>query len=174
MSILTPLFTALMAAGSYIRIPLGVVPITIQSLFMFMAPLLLKPKEAVKSVLLYLFLGTIGLPIFSTGGGIAALIGPTGGFLLGMIPSVIAGSLLSSRKKDSVAWNILVVIVMEVVLYAFGIVWLMMKLRISFKAAMTIGCAPFIVGDVIKMLTAASTAVRLYPEIRNMEKDIEA
>ena len=89
MKILVPLFTALLAAGAYIQIPVPPVPITMQTLFVFLMGLLLGWKQGLASFMLYLFLGIIGLPIFTSGGGIAAATGPTAGYLWGMLPAIL-------------------------------------------------------------------------------------
>ena len=102
-SVLVALFAALAAAGAFIKIPMVPVPMTLQTLFALLAATCLPPLMAISSIAIYLFLGAIGLPIFTGGGGIGAMIGPTGGFLVGMLPSVAAGALvmqtLSSRPR---------------------------------------------------------------------------
>ena len=77
---------ALLAVASYITIPLGPVPFTLQTLVIAMLPVALGGRDAVVTVALYLLLGALGLPVFSGfSGGIAALVGPTGGFLWGFL-----------------------------------------------------------------------------------------
>ena len=77
---------ALIAVLSQISIPLGPVPFTLQTLAIGLLATLYKPKEATLSVVLYLLLGAIGLPVFAGGsGGFQALFGATGGFLWAFI-----------------------------------------------------------------------------------------
>ena len=64
------LFTALIAAGAFIKIPVPVVPFTLQYLFTMLAGLLLGSKRGTISVVAYMLLGLAGLPIFSEGGGL--------------------------------------------------------------------------------------------------------
>lgn len=169
MNILIPLFTALVAAGAFIKIPLGAVPITLQTLFCFLMALLLNPKSSLISISLYLFIGAIGLPIFTTGGGLAALLGPTGGFLLAMLPATVLGSTLASKRRDSILYNVCVLLLMEVVIYVIGVPFLMFKLNLSFKAAMIAGCVPFLPGDALKIVIASISAKYLYPECKKLE-----
>ena len=82
---LIALFTALTAAGAFIRIPIPMVPFTLQFLFTTLAGLLLGAKRGALSVLCYLILGLIGLPIFSDGGGIFYVLQPTFGYLIGFL-----------------------------------------------------------------------------------------
>ena len=117
MIMLISLFTALVAAGAFIRIPMFPVPMTLQTLFIFLAALLLPPLSSFSSLLIYIVLGAIGLPIFTSGGGLAALLGPTGGFIFGFMLSAPVGSLLAKKKRDSILWNVVVLLVMEVVIY---------------------------------------------------------
>ena len=98
--VLIALFAALIAVGAFIRIPLPPVPITLQTLFTLVAALLLPLPVSISSVLVYLFLGIIGLPIFTSGGGLAAVTGPTGGYLIGLIPAVIIGGLMVRSEKE--------------------------------------------------------------------------
>ena len=90
--VLVALFAALIAAGAFIKIPLVPVPVTLTTLFVLLAALCLSPLMALSSIVVYLFLGGIGLPIFTSGGGLAAMLGPTGGYLFGMIPAALFGN----------------------------------------------------------------------------------
>lgn len=165
MTIFTALFTALIAAGSFIKVPIGAVPVTLQTLFVFMAGLLLPPLNASLSVLVFIVLGAVGLPIFTSGGGIAALLSPTGGFIFGFLLAALAGSLLAKHRHDSILYNVLVVLVMEVIVYLIGIPWLKIKLSTTWTAAFTIGLVPFIAGDAVKIAVAAVSSKILYPEV---------
>ena len=99
-TVVTALFTALVAAGAFIRIPMVPVPMTLQTFFALVAAACLPPTMATVSMLVYLFLGTVGLPIFTAGGGLAALLGPTGGYLIGLVPAVLAGSLVMKTSSS--------------------------------------------------------------------------
>lgn len=170
MTILVPLFTALVAAGAFIKIPLGAVPITLQTLFCFLAALLLSAKYSTLSIALYLFLGAIGLPIFTSGGGFAALFGPTGGFLLGMLPAVCVGSLMASKKRGNILYNICVLLVMEVFIYGIGVPYLAISRSMPMQKALMAGLVPFIPGDILKIAIAAISAKYLYPECEKLKQ----
>lgn len=96
---------ALIAVLSQISIPLGPVPFTLQTMAIGLLATLYKPKEATLSVVLYLLLGAIGLPVFAGGsGGFQALFGATGGFLWAFI---LYGLLTSSlANMHSSYWTI--------------------------------------------------------------------
>ena len=78
------LAVAIMAVSAWVTVPLGPVPFTLQMFAITFAIVMLSPKECMAAIVLYLALGAIGLPVFSgMSGGIAKLMGPTGGFLWG-------------------------------------------------------------------------------------------
>ena len=83
----TALLAALTAAGAFMRIPMGYSSVTLQYLFTAMAGLLLGRKWGALSQFVYVFLGLVGLPIFTMGGGFGYVFQPTFGFLLGLIPA---------------------------------------------------------------------------------------
>jgi biotin transport system substrate-specific component len=89
MTVYASLMAALIAAGAYMALPIGPVPIVLQNLFVFLSGLLLGPRWGVASIGVYLMAGALGLPVFAGGvGGIGRFAGPTGGYLLGYLPAV--------------------------------------------------------------------------------------
>lgn len=173
MIMLISLFTALVAAGAFIRIPMFPVPMTLQTLFIFLAALLLPPLSSFSSLLIYIVLGAIGLPIFTSGGGLSALLGPTGGFIFGFMLSAPVGSLLAKKKRDSILWNVVVLLAMEVVIYVVGIIWLKVKLDTTWAKAIATGLTPFIVGDAVKIACAAICGKLLYPETLKLRAKLD-
>lgn len=168
MIILTALFTALISAGAFIKIPMIPVAMTLQTLFVFLTGLLLPFKWATLSVALYIVLGAIGLPVFTSGGGLAALLAPSGGFIFGFLLSVVVGSLLMQKNHSSILYNLIVVIIMELLTYLIGIPWLKIKLATTWAKAFSVGLVPFIIGDCVKMVVAALSAKPLYPELEKL------
>jgi len=80
------LFGALTAMGALISIPLQPVPVTLQTLFLYLAGSLLGGGLGALSQTVYIMLGVIGLPVFSGGkAGLGVLMGPTGGYLVGFV-----------------------------------------------------------------------------------------
>ena len=119
------LLAALTAVGAYIAIPVGPVPIVLQSLFILLSGLLLGSVWGVAGVGIYLLAGAFGLPVFAAGtGGIARFIGPTGGYLVGFLPAVYIVGLISERKKQSALMDIIAMLCGTLIIYACGVSWL--------------------------------------------------
>lgn len=163
MTVLTVLFTALMAVGASIRIPIGPVPIATTSFFVLTAGLVLGPAWGFAATVLYLFLGAAGFPVFTGGGGALLLTGPTGGYLLGYcVAAVVTGLLATNRLRTgseisaAVARNIIALLAGTLCIYLFGVVQLKLVMDLSWSQAVGMGILPFLVGDGIKIAAAAS------------------
>ena len=94
------LFTALIAVGALIKIPIPVVPFTLQFLFTTLAGLLLGSKKGTISVVPYMVLGLVGLPIFSEGGGIWYVFKPSFGYIIGFCIGTYVTGLMAERMKE--------------------------------------------------------------------------
>ena len=94
------LFTALIAVGAFIKIPIPVVPFTLQFLFTTLAGLLLGSKKGTISVAAYMVLDLVGLPIFSEGGGIWYVFKPSFGYIIGFCIGTYVTGLMAERMKE--------------------------------------------------------------------------
>lgn len=162
--LLTALFSALIIVGAYIRIPLPPVPITLQTLFVLLAGFLGGSKLALTSTAIYLLLGMVGLPVFTSGGGLGILLGPTGGFLFGLLPAAllagIAGNLKekSERPKRYLLLCILGGLAATLVVYLVGVPFLKYTRSLSWQTALKVGMLPFLIGDLLKVAAATHLA----------------
>ena len=167
--VLVALFAALIAAGAFIRIPFIPVPITLQTLFALLSAACLPPLLSLSSVAAYLFLGGIGLPVFTTGGGLAAMLGPTGGYLIGMVPASIAGSLMMKAIGSRIRLaSLLSTIASTLLIYAVGLPWLSWQMDLSPSATLAAGLLPFIPGDILKIIVASAVIPVIRPRISEM------
>ncbi len=167
------LFSALTAVGSFIRVPLPIspVPITLQTLFTYMAGVLLGGYLGALSQLIYVLIGICGMPIFAGGNtGPSVLIGPTGGYLVGFITGAfVIGKMAEAKKNRGLLWLLTCMMIGTTIIYASGIIQLMNWMSIDFEKAIMIGVAPFIAGDLLKMLMAAYATDRIrrtLPELK--------
>jgi biotin transport system substrate-specific component len=153
--VLASLMAALTAVGAYIHIPIGPVPIVLSTLFVLLSGLLLGSRWGSASMALYLLVGAIGIPVFHGGkGGLAHFLGPTGGYLFGYVLASWLTGLISERSRGILLWEILGVIVGSLAIYSLGLPWLKVVTQMSWTKALTVGVAPFIIGDGIKASVA--------------------
>jgi biotin transport system substrate-specific component len=155
------LFVALCARVT-IPLPFTPVPLTLQNFGVLLVGLTLGARRGFVAMALYLIEGVSGMPVFNpTGpGGIAQLIGPTGGFL--MVYPLVAGvaGLILNTGKLTFARAALSGLLAEIVLFASGIGWLII-LTLSVSQAVRFGFYWFIFAEIIKVMFAAAIAVRI-------------
>jgi biotin transport system substrate-specific component len=167
MTVYASLLAALIAAGAYIAVPIGPVPIVLQNLFIFLAGLLLGPSWGTASVGIYLFAGACGFPVFAGGtGGIGRFIGPTGGYLIGFLPAVYIIGVMSNRKHPKIFWDVFGMITGSLIIYVFGLPWLKYITGLSWQKAIAVGVFPFLIGDALKIAAAVPIVKMLRPMIR--------
>ena len=168
MMVYASLFAALMAAGAYLSIPIGPVPIVLQNMFVFLAALILGSRWGTASVAVYLLAGACGLPVFAGGmGGIGRLVGPTGGYLVGYLPTVFVIGWISSRSLDKKVWlDVIAMVCGTIVLYACGVTWLKILTGMTWAKALAVGMYPFLLGDALKIAAAAAIAKGLRPVVK--------
>lgn len=166
--VLAALFAALTAVGAYISLPIGPVPIVLSNLFVILAGLLLGKKWATASILLYVLLGALGLPVFSGAtSGIAVILGPTGGFLFGFIIAAFVIALISSIGENALWKDIVAVICGTAVIYLIGVPWLKSNLSLDWPKALSAGLLPFIPGAILKGAAAVVLAKFLRPQLND-------
>ncbi len=161
------MFGALTALGAYIMIPLPLVPITLQTLFVILAGALLGGYLGALSQVVYVLLGIIGLPVFSGGkAGFGVLIGPTGGYLIGfVIGALIIGKLTSLRRDPGIVWLMGSMVAGMVIVYTLGIIQLTFVAKISFIKAISVGLLPPLPGEIIKIIVAAFICRKIRPRV---------
>lgn len=162
------LFGAATAAGAYILIPLPPVPITLQTLFLYLAGALLGGRPAALSQAIYVLVGIMGFPVFAGGkAGLGVLFGPTGGYLWGFLLGAYAiGFLMERRPTPPFLYILFSMIAGTVLIYLPGVLQLSLVAGFSLQKAFWAGAAPFLIGDFLKILVAAMAAVKLGPRIR--------
>ena len=149
-----------------IQIPISPVPISLCSMGIYFVLYVLGMKLGTLSVLLYVLLGTFGLPVFTNfSGGFGKLLGPTGGYIIGYLFLAILCGFFLWRFPEKLVWHILGFILGTSVLYLFGTLWLQYQLSLSFPAALMAGVIPYIPGDVVKLILAIAVATPLKKQL---------
>ena len=146
-----------------IPLPFSPVPISLTNFAIFLAIFVLGMKNGTISFIIYLLLGAVGVPVFSSfRGGLQVLAGPTGGYLIGFIfLALIMGFALDHFDRKLVP-TIIGMIIGMAVCYAFGTVWLAKLLSLSFKEGLMMGVIPYLAGDAAKIIIAAIVGPKLY------------
>lgn len=151
------LMAALMCALCPLSVPIGPVPITLATLIVYLAVYILGWKGASISVLIYLLLGAVGAPVFSGyAGGLARLVGPTGGYLVGYIPLAILAGWITERGGRKIWAAVLGMLAGTAVLYLFGTVWFVIVSGNTFAVALSKCVTPFIPFDLVKIVVAVA------------------
>ena len=153
------LFAALIAICTWITIP-GPVPFTMQTFAVFAAVGLLGWKLGTVSVLVYILIGALGLPVFAGfQAGFGVLFGMTGGYILGFIVSAIVTGLLIKHFGQSTVSMAISMVIGLILCYALGTVWFVVLYTqntgaISVFSALTMCVFPFIIPDLLKIALA--------------------
>ncbi|WP_173458729.1 biotin transporter BioY [Ruminococcus flavefaciens] len=165
--VLTAMFAAVMAVCSWIAIPIGSIPITLQTFAVFCALGLLGGRNGTFAIAVYILLGAIGLPVFTNfKGGIGALTGPTGGYILGFILMALlywAGTKLFGHKLPV---SIALMAVGLAVCYLFGTIWFVCgysngETKMTFMGALDVCVFPYLPFDIIKLVLATVICSRI-------------
>lgn len=153
------LFAALTALTARISIPLPStpVPITLQVMAVLLAGLVLGPKAGAASQALYLASIAAGLPLDAKALGVAALVGPTAGYLIGFVPAAFASGWLAEKMPATWAGRFLAALAGVGIIYIAGTAWLATAVG-DLRSAWMLGVAPFILIDLGKALVAAAVA----------------
>ena len=159
------LFVAVLTVSAYITVPF-VIPFTMQTFAVFLACFMLGGVKAFVAILVYVLLGAIGLPVFSGfKGGAGALLGPTGGYIVGFLFSALVYGAITTVFGEKFVVKIIAAVTGLALLYAFGSLWF--AFGYSAGGAGSLGvillkCAvPYIVPDLVKIFAAAIVAERL-------------
>lgn len=152
------LYAAFIAVSVYLIPPLQIpsiqVPFTLQTMLIMLAGYLFVPKEAFLTVFIYVFIGAIGLPVYSGGrGGFSVLFGPTGGFLL-LFPFVSFFISFFKSKTKRKLFDLGIGFAFGIVsLFLLGAIWLSVSLSIGYISAL-LSLLPFVPFDILKLLLA--------------------
>jgi biotin transport system substrate-specific component len=150
-----------------VPLPFTPVPLTLQNFAVLLVGLALGSRRGFLALALYLAQGAAGLPVFNpTGlGGVAQLLGPTGGYLMAYPLVAFVSGWLAERSSRTFLRYALAAIVGEVVLFAGGLAWLTLWTRGSWWQAAHFGLYPFVFAEVVKVMAAAGLATQL-PRLR--------
>jgi biotin transport system substrate-specific component len=143
-----------LAAQVSIHTPLSPVPFTLQTLTVLLVGASLGSVRGAVSMLVYLAAGAAGVPWYSNGS--HGWGGPTFGYVVGFVAAAgVVGYLAERRADRHIVSTTLLIVLGNVVVYAFGATWLGLDLHLSVSKAFALGVRPFLVTDIIKIALAA-------------------
>ncbi len=162
------LFAAVMAVSAFIRIPVGPVPLTLQSAAALTAGYVLGPAGGAASMALYMAVGLAGVPVFAQGGGPMYVLTPTFGYILGFIAcAALTGWLAGLNRRGSVPAAYAIMLAGLTAIYIPGVIWLGITLGwlvpapLPFVRILQAGLLIPLPGNLITAIPAAVVSIRL-------------
>lgn len=124
------IFTVLISAGAFLKIPLPTIPLTLQVFFVLSAAIFLGAWAGATSTLIYMVIGLLGIPIFTKGGGLGYIFQPSFGYIIGFIPAAFVIGYLCKRVREvRVLKTFVICLIGLVILYTIGILYMAMILN---------------------------------------------
>lgn len=165
------LAVALITVCAWISVPVGAIPVTLQTFAVCLIGALLGVKRSTAAVAVYVLMGLIGIPVFAGfKAGYAALFGPTGGFIFGfffaaLLPAL--AKLLPVRNRWGRTGIFYLAMILGLALcYTFGTVWFVLMYKCGVGYALTLCVLPYLLPDAVKLAVAALLAGRLERSVR--------
>ena len=180
-SVFIALFAAIICAGAFMKIPLGLVPIVLQNVLCILSGVLFGGIISAAPTALFLLAGLVGLPVYSGGSsGPAVWIGPTGGFLAGYLLGALLAGLIAGKPdvdERKITWKNAVRITIAIfagmiILYVPGVIHFARWARKMEKVpadktalAFTLSACvlPYLPGDLLKIIVAVPVALKIRP-----------
>ncbi|MBQ3379049.1 MAG: biotin transporter BioY [Clostridia bacterium] len=167
------LFAVLIVVCSWISIPTPMgIPVTLQTFAIFLTLGLLGGRRGTLSLIIFILLGLVGLPVFSGfRGGMGVLFGTTGGYIIGFVFSALLFWLITAKLGNKTLIIIAAMILGIIVCYAFGTAWFVVMYtagagEISVLGALSSCVFPFIIPDAVKIALAVLLTSKLSPRLR--------
>ncbi len=166
--VLVGVFVAITTICAWISIPMVPIPVTLQTIGVFLTASILGTKKGTVSIIIYILLGAVGLPVFSNfTGGIGILISPTGGFLIGFIPTAFITGFITEHLKNNMITNIFALTLGLIPCYFLGALWYCIYAKVDIIASILVCVAPFLIGDTVKIFIASILVTKLKKHIKN-------
>ncbi|WNQ12372.1 biotin transporter BioY [Paenibacillus aurantius] len=163
---LSAMFAALLVVLSFVNIHLGFspVPITLENFAIMLTGALLGARYGLFSIGTVVVLTAIGLPLLHGSGGLALVLGPTGGYIwaypfAALFIGMIAPRIRGGRTKQIVLTFLTLEVFGSLMLYVTGVPWLAHTYHMTFQKAMVAGCYPYLIGDAVKAFAGALIVV---------------
>ncbi|KAB8139443.1 biotin transporter BioY [Gracilibacillus oryzae] len=154
--ILSSIFAAITAILAQVQFDVSIVPFSGQTLAVGLTATIIGSRLGSLSMICYMLLGAIGLPVFSGfSGGPQIIAGPTGGFIIGFIFTAFVTGWILEKTKFTIPVAIFANIIGMIITLTFGVVQLKYIADMSWNAAMATGVYPFIIVGIMKAVLAS-------------------
>lgn len=161
------MFAALTAVCSIISIPIGEVPVTLQTFAVCLSAALLGWKRGTLSVLIYILLGAVGVPVFAgMKGGVGVLAGPTGGYIIGFLLTAFIIGFAAQRWERKALPLTLAMILGVLLCCTVGTIWFMVITKMHLGESLLLCVVPFLLPDAVKIAAAVLLSNRLTKAVR--------
>ena len=151
----TALMAAVLCVLGPLTVPIGAVPISLANFVICLTVWLLGAKFGTLSVVVYLLIGLIGVPVFSGyGAGIAKLAGPTGGYLVGYLLLAFIGGLFIEKSKGQPVVSAIGLVLGDAACYVLGTAWFVYQMQCELGYALSVCVYPFIALDLAKIVVS--------------------
>ncbi len=146
------LFAATTAVLSQVYVPVPPIPFNIALVSVFLSGIILGPKYGVISQFIFLFMGTIGIPVFAGfNSGLGYILGPTGGYIIGYLLTAYLTPIISSKLGSGFFKYLFSMIVGLIACYLIGTAWFMYVTKSPLVNALMLCVLPFIITDLLKI-----------------------
>ena len=165
------LMTAVLCILAPISIPIFIspVPVSLGVLAIYLTAYVLSPLDATISVIIFILLGTFGLPVFSGySGGLSKLVGPTGGYIIGFLFTVYISSIFIHMKKG-IIFDVIGMITGLALCYILGTIWFSYQQGKGFIASLLLCVVPFLIGDAIKIIVAVILGTQINKRLAHLD-----
>ncbi|MDQ0148212.1 biotin transporter BioY [Eubacterium multiforme] len=172
---LIAMFAALTAIGAFIRIPIPIVPFTLQYFFCALGAIILGSKKGALAQVLYVGIGLIGIPVFTQGGGPQYILKPTFGYLIGFIVGAFIIGKITEKIKELNIFKIFIACISGLaVIYLFGIIHMLIIYNfylgegMSLWTAVSVGIIACLPSDLLLSFIISIVSVRVVPQLRKL------
>lgn len=165
------LMTAVLCILAPISIPVFIspVPVSLGVLAVYLTAYVLSPVDSLISVIIFILLGTFGLPVFSGySGGLSKLVGPTGGYIIGFLFTVYISSIFIHMKKG-IIFDVIGMITGLALCYILGTIWFSYQQGKGFIASLLLCVVPFLIGDAIKIIVAVILGTQINKRLAHLD-----
>ncbi|WP_070000084.1 biotin transporter BioY [Cellulosilyticum sp. I15G10I2] len=173
--VICALFAALSAVGAFIKIPMPLVPFTLQFLFTALSGVLLGSKRGMLAQMLYVGIGLAGIPIFTKGGGISYVFQPTFGYLVGFIIGAYIIGKIVEQKGASFKVIFMASFIGVIAIYIFGVIYMYFIVNLyigspmPLSKAIYVGAIACLPGDLISCFITSLVGSKLVPILKKQQ-----